>query len=61
MIAHRKVLREQIKYLNVEAGAATDKFNKGYFEGKAEMAQLIHDSLVFGIESEIRDVINGDL
>lgn len=43
-----------------EAEAQKDKFNKGYFEGMAEMARLAVSCLGVADESLITDIINGD-
>jgi len=47
-----------------EAEATTDKFNKGFFEGKAEQARLTVDALqqvLTGNPQDILDALNGDL
>ncbi len=58
---HREILRKKAKHFEDEAQATNDKFNKGYFEGKAEAFRLAHDCLGFDKDHEINDVLNGDL
>lgn len=53
------LIRAAEKY-EKEAEAQKDKFNKGYFEGKAEMARLAVSCLGTSDESLIVDIINGD-
>ncbi len=44
----------------VEAEEANDKFNKGYFDGKAEAFRLAAEVANLTDKQEILDVINGD-
>lgn len=41
MKALMKELERQAKYFESEAEFSNDKFNKGYFEGKAEQCRII--------------------
>ena len=39
----------------------SDKFNKGYFDGKAEAALLVIDALKYNTQGEMFDVMSGEL
>jgi len=56
----KKPLFDAAENYEKEAENQRDKFNKGYFEGKAEMARLIISCLGVGDESLIVDILNGD-
>ena len=56
----RGPLYDAAKRYDKEAELQKDKFNKGYFEGKAEMARIAMSCLGVSDEALIVDIINGD-
>lgn len=55
------VLKAKAVEYESAANLTSDKFNKGYFEGKAEVALLVVDAIKHNIASEMFDVMSGDL
>ena len=67
MSATRKI-EDLILVLKAKAGEyeraaelTSDKFNKGYFEGKAEASLLVVDALKHNTQNEMFDTMSGDL
>jgi hypothetical protein len=55
------VLKAKANEYESAAKLTGDKFNKGYFEGKAEAALLVVDAIKYNTSSEMFDVMSGDL
>lgn len=56
----RSLLEQKAGHLSRQAAATTDKFNKGYFEGKAEAFLLASKALACTSDDDIIDALNGD-
>ena len=56
-----RILKAKADEYERAAELTSDKFNKGYFEGKAEVALLTVDALKYNTRGEMFDIMGGDL